>query len=126
LGNQALYEANGWFGLPLTGGLKLAEIDPDLGKYFKTDRGVLVLKAKSDNDLQLKSGDVILQVGDSKVNSPAEFMRALREIESGEELIIDIKRERKNKTLKTRMPESQFSYFTPEVSMKYNIHISSE
>ena len=84
LGDFALHDANVWFGLPMARGLKLAEINPDLGAYFKTERGVLVLQAKADNDLQLISGDVILQVGDTEVNSPAEFMRALREFESGQ------------------------------------------
>ncbi|MFT5140928.1 MAG: Skp family chaperone for outer membrane protein, partial [Rhodothermales bacterium] len=63
IGDDALREANVWFGLPVTRGLKLAEVDEGLGEYFKTDRGVLVLEAPEDNDLQLKSGDVILQVG---------------------------------------------------------------
>ena len=126
LGDRVLHQANGWFGLPMTQGLKLAEIDPGLGEYFKTDRGVLVLKAKADNDLQLESGDVILRVGDTEVNSPAEFMRALREVESGEELTIDIKRNRKDKTLKATMPEKQFSYFSPEITTQYNVQISTE
>jgi len=58
LGNSALLEAGVWYGLPITRGLKLAEIDPGLGEYFKTDRGVLVLKAREDNELQLEAGDL--------------------------------------------------------------------
>ena len=119
LGDFALHDANVWFGLPMAQGLRLAEIDPGLGEYFKTDRGVLVLKAKADNDLQLESGDVILQVGDTDVNSPAEFMRALREFESGDEFEIDIKRKRKNHILKTVMPENRSSFFTPVDSQSH-------
>ena len=111
VGNFALHDANVWFGLPMAQGLRLAEIDPGLGEYFKTDRGVLVLKAKADNELQLESGDVILQVGDTEVNSPAEFMRALRGFESGDEVEMDIKRKRKNRTLKSIMPENRMSFF---------------
>jgi C-terminal processing protease CtpA/Prc len=111
MGDFALHDANVWFGLPMARGLKLAEIDSDLGEYFKTDRGVLVLKARADNDLQLESGDVILQVGDTEVNSPAEFMRALRGFHSGDEFEIDIKRKRKDRTLKTVMPENRTSFF---------------
>jgi outer membrane murein-binding lipoprotein Lpp len=113
LGHFALEDANVWFGLPMAQGLQLAVIDPGLGEYFKTDRGVLVLKARTDNDLQLESGDVILQVGGTEVNSPAEFMRALRDLNSGEELVMDIKRHRKDRTLKIVMPEDRASFQFP-------------
>lgn len=119
LGSFALQDANIWFGLPMTQGLQLAEVEPGLGEYFKTDRGVLVLKARDDNELQLKPGDVILQVGDTEVNSPAEFMRALRNYDSGAELVMDIKRKRKDRTLKSIMPEGRTSYLLPE---EVNIH----
>lgn len=125
MGDFALHDANVWFGLPMTQGLQLAEIDPGLGEYFKTDRGVLVLKAKADNDLQLESGDVILQVGDTEVNSPAEFMRTLRGFHSGDEFEINIKRKRKDRTLRTVMPERRTSFFTPEVSSSHTIKIIS-
>lgn len=126
MGNLALHDADVWFGLPMAQGLKLAEIDPGLGEYFKTDRGVLVLKAKADNNLQLESGDVILQVGDTEVNSPVEFMRALRDFHSGDELEIDIKRDRKDRTLKTVMPESRVSIFGPQDGETHTIKIITE
>lgn len=125
LGNFALQDANVWFGLPMAQGLQLAEIDPGLGEYFKTDRGVLVLKAKADNELQLESGDVILQVGDTEVNSPAEFMRALRAYDSGDELVMDIKRSRKNRTLKAVMPEGRTSFFLPGDGDTHTFNITS-
>ena len=123
LGDLALHEANIWFGLPLTRGLKLAELDPELGEYFKVDRGVLVLKAQTDNKLQLETGDVILQVGDTQVNSPAEFMRTLREYESGEELSIDVKRDRKNRTLKVTMPERHISFSPLKSARRHSVRI---
>ena len=126
LGDFALSDANIWFGMPMAQGLKLAEIDPDLGEYFKTDRGVLVLKARADNDLLLQSGDVILQVGDTEVNSPAEFMRALRDFHSGDEFEMDIKRNRKNHTLKTVMPENRTSFFTPDDGSGHTIRIVTD
>jgi C-terminal processing protease CtpA/Prc len=125
LGNSALQDANVWFGLPMAQGLQLAEVDPGLGEYFKTDRGVLVLKARTDNDLQLESGDVILQVGDTKVNSPAEFMRALRGINSGDELVMDIKRHRKDRTLKTVMQQGRTSFYFPGVGETHTFTITS-
>jgi len=126
LGELALHDAHVWFGVPLARGLKLAEIDPDLGEYFKTDRGVLVLKANADNELQLESGDVILQVGATKVNPPADFMRALREFEPGEQLEIDIKRKRKSRTLSLLMPERQTGYFAPHADKSHTTRITTD
>ena len=103
----------------------MAEIDAGLGEYFKTDRGVLVLKAKADNYLQLKSGDVILQVGDTEVNSPAEFMRALRDFDSGDEFEVDIKRKRKDRTIDLVMPENWTSFIAPAIEKAHHIKITS-
>lgn len=124
LGDFALHDANVWFGLPMTRGLQLAELDPALGEYFKTDRGVLVLKAKENNELQLVSGDVILKVGDSEVNSPAEFMRALRDLESGDELKIDIKRKRKNQRLELIMPQMRTGFLHSDADFVHTIKMT--
>ncbi len=46
MGDFALHDTNAWFGTPLASGLRLAAIDPGLGEYFRTDRGVLVIDIK--------------------------------------------------------------------------------
>jgi len=126
MGDFALHDTNAWFGMPLASGLRLAEIDPALGEYFKTDRGVLVLKAKEDNALMLKSGDVVLSLHGTDVNSPAEFMRALRDFEPGDELVIDIKRNRKSKTLKPVIEESQARFLAPGDHEIHQITITTD
>lgn len=86
-------------------GLNLASVDPQLGRYFGTDRGVLVLS--SGPELKgLQPGDVIRQVDGTPVASPREAMAALRGKAAGSEVEIDYLRDRREASARITVPDA--------------------
>ena len=91
--------------------MEMVEINPELGEYFGSDTGVLVVRGPAEDDgLGLESGDVILRIGDREVKSPEHVMRILRSYEPEEELSIDIVRHGKSRTLTGTVPETSFRF----------------
>ena len=86
-------------------GLNLASVDPQLGRYFGTDRGVLVLS--SGPELQgLQPGDVIRRVDGTAVTTPREAMAALRGKAAGSQVEIDYLRDRREASARITVPEA--------------------
>jgi predicted metalloprotease with PDZ domain len=54
--------AGAWVFRTRSHGLELAEVNPELGRYFGTDHGLLVVEVDEDSPLGLRAGDVILSV----------------------------------------------------------------
>lgn len=82
--------------------LELAPLNPDLGQYFGTNDGVLVISAPKDSPLGLKGGDIVLAVDGRKPSSPARLLRILRSYEQGESFKIDLLRNKKHETVTAR------------------------
>lgn len=91
------------FGRPW-GNLELVKLNPDLGEYFGTKDGVLVVKATGDSALPLKGGDVILAIDGRTPTSPEHAMRILRSYEDGETVKVEILRKQKRQTLTWTVP----------------------
>ena len=89
-------------GSPL-GRMELAPLNPDLGRYFGTQEGVLVISAPRDSALGLKGGDVVLRVDGREPSSPSHLLRILRSYEAGETFKMDIMRDRKKETVTARI-----------------------
>lgn len=87
--------------------LNLVNLNPDLGEYFGTREGVLVVRAWGDSALPLKGGDVILAIDGRKPTSPSHAMRILRSYEEGEAVKIDVMRKQRRMTVTWTVPDRQ-------------------
>lgn len=86
--------------------LELVSLTPALGAYFGTDEGLLVVRAPENDQLELRDGDVILDIGGRTPNSPEHAMRILASFEPGETLRLSIMREQRRETLEFTLPEN--------------------
>lgn len=86
------------------GQLELAPLNPDLGQYFGTSEGVLVISAPKKGGLGLKGGDVVTAVDGRKPAGPSHLLRILRSYERGETFKLDILRNRKHESLSASLP----------------------
>ncbi len=85
--------------------LELAPLNPDLGQYFGTSEGVLVIRAPKESPLGLRGGDVVLAVDGRKPAGPTHLLRILRSYERGETVKLDVMRNKKRETLTGRLGE---------------------
>jgi S1-C subfamily serine protease len=83
--------------------LELAPLNRDLGRYFGTSEGVLVISVPDDSRLGLKGGDVVFAVDGRTVTGPAQLLRILRSYGAGENFRIDILRLKKKETVTGRL-----------------------
>ena len=84
--------------------MQLVTLTTGLGSYFGTTKGLLVLRAPDDAALQLKDGDVILDIGGREPTSPEHAMKILGSFQKGEPLKITIMRNKSKQTLDVKLP----------------------
>ncbi len=96
-------------------GLRLAPLDADLGRYFGSQQGALVLKAEGEVLSELRSGDVIVSVDGDGVDEPRAAMRKLAAAEPGQSLRLGVLRDRRRIELSLTAPEQPdlLRWFTP-------------
>ena len=84
--------------------MEFVELTPELGSYFGTDAGILVVRAPSDV-VYLEDGDVILEIGGRRPNSTTHTMRILGSFDPGETLELTIMRDQRRQTLEIVLSE---------------------
>jgi hypothetical protein len=91
------------FGSPIAN-LELAPVNEKLGAYFGTTRGVLVISAPEERNLSLEPGDVVTAIDGRTVDTPAEFIRALRSYERGKSFTLQVTRQKQRQSITTTLP----------------------
>jgi C-terminal processing protease CtpA/Prc len=85
--------------------MEMVSLTRDLGQYFGTDDGLLVVRAPSDEQLKLRDGDVIQRIDGREPTSVSHAMRILGSYQEGETLRVEIMRNRKKETISIEIPD---------------------
>ncbi|MCG6955533.1 MAG: PDZ domain-containing protein [Gemmatimonadetes bacterium] len=85
------------------GGLRLIQLNPGLGSYFDTDKGVLVSDVDPGSTTGLQPGDVILEIGGREVSSPDKARRILASYSASEDIQFRIVRKGKTMEVQGRL-----------------------
>ena len=93
--------------------MELVELNEDLGRYFGTDTGLLVVSAPKSEALKLQAGDVIQGIDGREPKSVGHAMRILGSYQAGEKLALRIMRDKRGRTLDITMPDDRTSRLAP-------------
>jgi membrane-associated protease RseP (regulator of RpoE activity) len=85
------------------GDMELATLTPQLGRYFGTEKGVLVVRAPKD--FKLEDGDVILAIDGREPSSGSHATRILSSYQAGEKITIKVMRQQKTVNVETTLPD---------------------
>ena len=91
------------------GDMELVSLTEGLGKYFGTDKGLLVVRAPENENFKLEDGDVIQRIDGREPTSVSHAMRILGSYQTGEKFDIEIMRDRKRQTISVEMPDNRQS-----------------
>ncbi len=87
------------------GDMEMVSLTPELGDYFGTKKGLLVVRAPKSDDIDIRDGDVILKIGDREPSSPGQVFRIIGSYEAGDTVELQVMRKKKKRNLKITLPK---------------------
>ncbi len=95
-------------------GMQLADLNPQLGEYFGAPEGEGVLVEEVEKESEgakagFKAGDVILRIGDEKIEDIGDVTDALEDFKEGEKASVEILRKGSRQTLSLTIGEDEIS-----------------
>jgi C-terminal processing protease CtpA/Prc len=103
------------------GDMEMVTLTEKLGSYFGTSEGLLVVRAPSNEDLKLEDGDVILSIDGREPKSVEHAVRILGSYQAGEELEIEIMRDKRKRTIDVVMPDNRRSDVSPAMAPRAGV-----
>ena len=85
--------------------MELVTLTPQLGRYFGTDKGVLVVRASREQGYKLEEGDVILAIDGRQPTSGSHATRILSSYQPGEKIAIRLMRQHKMLSVEATLPD---------------------
>ncbi len=85
--------------------MELASLTPQLGRYFGTEKGVLVVRAPKDGEFKLEDGDVILSIDGREPTTGSHATRILGSYQPGEKISMKLMRQHKAVTVESTIPD---------------------
>ena len=85
--------------------IEMVTLDEELGAYFGTSEGLLVISAPKSDEIDLRSGDVIMSIDSRVPQSPSHALRIMRSYDGGETMTIHIMRNKRRAELEVTVPE---------------------
>lgn len=86
------------------GSVELFKLNEELGEYFSTDHGMLVLWVPENSKLGLKSGDVVLSIDGRTPKSISQTWRIIESYDAGDAMLLSIMRKHQKLELKVIKP----------------------
>lgn len=84
--------------------VELVELNEELGAYFGTSEGLLIIRAPEDDEFDFRSGDVILNIDGRKPTDQSHLVRIIRSYEPGETMNVEIMRNRSPQVVAVTVP----------------------
>ena len=89
------------------GDMELVSLTEELGRYFGTPEGLLVIAPPEDEEIALLAGDVILSIDGREPGTPSRVLRIIRSYEEGETISFQIMRDKSRTTVSYVVPERE-------------------
>jgi C-terminal processing protease CtpA/Prc len=85
--------------------MELVVLTEELGSYFGTDSGLLVVRSPGRDEIDLSDGDVILSISGREPTSPEHAMKILASFVPGEQLELEIMRRQRRQSVEFTIPD---------------------